>query len=60
MNPKPKFVKYRFGNERLWIKIRKIKAGYVYGKIDNTPISVGIYKNDIVKLKLSEILDTIY
>ncbi len=60
MNHTPKFVKYRYNNERLWIKVRKTKAAYIYGKIDNTPISVGIYKNDIVKIKLSDVLDIIY
>jgi hypothetical protein len=60
MNPKPKYIKYRYKNERLWVKVNKIRTGYVYGKIDNVPVSVGIYKNDIVKIKLSDVLDAIY
>ena len=60
MNPEPKYIKYKYKNERLWVKVFKLKAGYVYGKIDNTPISIGIYKNDIVKIKINDIIDAIY
>ena len=57
---KLKFVKYIYSSkERLWVKVDNIKGHYVYGKINNNPITKGILFGDKVKLKLSDIIDVI-
>ena len=61
MRSKPKYIKYSYKNrERLWVKVDKIVGNNVYGKIANTPIEKGLKFGDLVKIRLSQVLDSIY
>ncbi len=57
----PKFVKFiHKKKERLWVSVNKIEKDIVYGKIANNPITKGLKLNDLVKIKLSNVVDYIY
>ena len=57
----PKFVKFIYKKkERLWVSVNKIEKDIVYGKIANNPIAKGLTFNDLVKIKLSNVVDYIY
>ncbi len=57
----PTFVKFSYKNkERLWVSVNKIEKGIIYGKLANNPISNGIKFNDLVKIRLSHVIEYIY
>ncbi len=57
----PKFVKSVYKKkERLCVKVNKLEKYIVYGTVANNPITKGLKFNDIVKLKLSDVVDYIY
>ena len=57
----PKFIKFIYKKkERLWVRVDKLENDIVYGKLANVPISSGIKFNDIVKIKLSNVIDYMY
>ncbi len=45
---------------RLWVKIDKLENDIVYGKVANNPITKESKFNDLVKIKLSNVIDYIY
>ena len=57
----PRFIKYIYKKrERLWVHVDKIENDVVYGKVANNPVSKGLTFNDLVKIKLSNVVDYIY
>ncbi len=51
------FVKKRFGNELLWVKVSKETPKSYIGQIDNTPISKRYKKGQTVRVNKSDILN---
>ena len=61
MRSKPNYIKDSYKHrERLWVKVDKIVGNHVYGKLANTPIENGVKFGDLVKIRLSQVLDSIY
>ena len=57
----PKFVKFIYKKkERLWVRVNKLENNIFYGKVANNPITKGLKFNDLVKIKLSNVVDYIY
>ena len=57
----PKFIKFIYKKrEILWVRVDKLENDIVYGKVANNPISKGLKFNDLVKIKLSNVVDYIY
>ncbi len=57
----PTIVKFMYKKkERLWVKVDKLEKDIVFDKLANNPISTGLTFNDLVKLKLSSVIDYIY
>ncbi len=56
----PKFVKFIYKKkERLWAKFTKLEKDILYGKVANSPITKGFKFNDLVKIKLSNVVEYI-
>jgi hypothetical protein len=57
----PKFVKFIYKKkERLWVRVNKLEKDIVYGSVANNPITKGLKFNDLVQIKLSNVVDYIY
>ncbi len=57
----PKFVKFSYKKkERLWVRVVKLENDTVHGRVANNPITKGLKFNDLVKIKLSNVIDYIY
>ena len=53
------YVKFRFNNERLWMKVEYIDGIYIYGGLDNNPIVFGLKYGDMIELPYYLVLDII-
>ena len=53
------YVKFRFNNERLWMKVEYIDGIYIYGRLDNHPINFGLKYGDMIELPYYLVLDII-
>ncbi len=57
----PNFVKFSYQKkERLWVRVVKIEKDIVIGRVAANPITEGLKFNDLVKIKLSNVIDYIY
>ena len=56
-----KIVKFKYKKkERLWVRVVKLENDTVHGRVANNPITKGLKFNDLVKIKLSNVIDYIY
>ena len=51
------FVKFRYKNERLWLKVDKVESKYYYGTVDNTPLEGPLKYGDRRRVAKDKILD---
>ena len=57
----PKYSNFIYKKkERLWVRVDKLENDIVYGKVANNPISKELKFNDLVKIKLSNVVDYMY
>ena len=53
------YVRFRFNNERLWMKVESIDGIYIYGRLDNHPINFSLKHGDKIELPYYLVLDII-
>ncbi|MFM7989443.1 MAG: hypothetical protein ACKPKO_60025, partial [Candidatus Fonsibacter sp.] len=44
------YVKFRFNNERLWMKVEYIYGMHIYGRLDNHPINSELKYGDMMEV----------
>ena len=53
------YVKFKFNNERLWMKVEYIHGINIYGRLDNHPINFGLKYGDMIEFPYHLVLDII-
>lgn len=54
------YVKFRFNNERLWMKVEYIDGIHIYGRLDNHPVNSELKYGDMMEVPYFLVLDIIY